>query len=509
MTGPITASVPDPRLVAVAAWDVGRVTHAVATLADVSARLVGRRARLEALGRALASGDCWTGAAATSAVSSMDELAAATWAVDAAVHRSLDACLRMGSEAIAAQESAELAIAGAAAAGTGGTGAALGGLASAMAGRDRGPEEPTSWPAAARAALAHADAAAAAAREADRDLSGLGVRDAFGPAHFGDLLAHVRPGAPPEVPDPGPPSDIATWWAGLSSAAQEAAISTAPAAVGALDGLPAWARDRANRLLLRRALEDPQTADGAEASARVVAARIAAEERAGRRVQLQLLDLAGDRVALAIGDLDTADSVALLVPGIHNTPADDLSGLTGDAVDLVAAARTADPSGAVAAMVWLGYRTPANPAEAIGRAHALRGGPQLARALDGLAAARRTTGREGARTTVVAHSYGTVVVDEAADVPGDLAADALVLLGSPGMEDDAGTLEASAVFDAAAEADLVARFGIFGDHATWADSYGSTHLPTEGGMGHSDYFDPGRPTLAAVGAVVAGTRLAE
>jgi pimeloyl-ACP methyl ester carboxylesterase len=42
-----------------------------------------------------------------------------------------------------------------------------------------------------------------------------------------------------------------------------------------------------------------------------------------------------------------------------------------------------------------------------------------------------------------------VVVDEAADVPGRLAADAVVLLGSPGMEHDAASLEVPEVYDAA------------------------------------------------------------
>ena len=80
--------------------------------------------------------------------------------------------------------------------------------------------------------------------------------------------------------------------------------------------MPAWARDRANRLLLTRALDDPALPDDAARAARLLAARIRAEEAAGRTVQLHLLDLAGDRVALAFGDLDTADAVALLVPGV-------------------------------------------------------------------------------------------------------------------------------------------------------------------------------------------------
>ena len=133
------------------------------------------------------------------------------------------------------------------------------------------------------------------------------------------------------------------------------------------------------------------------------------------------------------------------------------------------------------------------------------GGPVLAQSLAGLAAARTAMATDPARTTVVAHSYGTVVVDEAADVPGRLPADALVLLGSPGMEDDARSLEAPEVYDAAAQGDLIAKSGWFG-RSTGEEEYGSTALPDEPSMGHSDYYDRDRPTLAAIGEVVAGVR---
>jgi hypothetical protein len=277
--------------------------------------------------------------------------------------------------------------------------------------------------------------------------------------------------------------------------------------VGSLDGLPAWARDRANRLLLGRALTDPATPDDEAATARAVAAQLEGEEATGQRVQLHLLDLSGDRVALAIGDLDTADAVAVVVPGIFNTAADDLAALTGDALDLADATRAADSGTTVAAMVWLGYRTPSNLAQAALRNDAERGGKALARALDGLSAARRAVATPAPRTTVVAHSYGTYVVDEAADEPGRLAADSVVLLGSPGMEDDAASLEASAVFHAAPAGDPITWAGWFGDRHTWEAGYGSTALPSDVFEGHSAYFDPGRPTLGAVGEVVAGTRL--
>jgi hypothetical protein len=282
-----------------------------------------------------------------------------------------------------------------------------------------------------------------------------------------------------------------------------------PAAVGALDGVPSWARDRANRLLLDRALRDPRIPSAAALTARVVARRIAAEEAAGQQVQLHLLDLAGDRVVLALGDLDTADAVALLVPGIGNSPGDDLGGLVSDARRLAAAGRAAAPGTTVATAVWLGYRPPGTLWSAITRTAAWRGGPALAATLAGLAAARTATGTGAPRTTVVAHSYGTVVVDEAADVPGRLAADAVVLLGSPGMEDDAASLEAAAVFDAASDGDVVPRLDWFGDGGTREERYGSTGLPVTSAMGHSDYLDPGYPTLAAVGEVVTGRRTPE
>jgi hypothetical protein len=99
-------------------------------------------------------------------------------------------------------------------------------------------------------------------------------------------------------------------------------------------------------------------------------------------------------------------------------------------------------------------------------------------------------------------------VDEAADVPGRLAADAVVLLGSPGMEDDAASLEAPEVFDAEGGDDPVAGFEWFGSR-TGAQRYGSTALPVDPSTGHSDYYDVERPTLAAIGEVVAGVRTAK
>jgi hypothetical protein len=495
------------RLLAVSAWDVPLLRRAVGGLAGTFDRLRTWRARLEAVGRSLESGDCWSGAAAGSAVAALYDLSAVTSAVDAALSASLSAYERLVLEADTAQALAAQAL-GAARAPVPDLDAyehltaTLQSLVPAAAATDIAPP-----PAAGDAALRHAAVAAAAAAATGDTLAGLGVRDAFVPAVFGGLLARVPVMGPfpaPLLPAPGPPDDVAAWWSGLSAAARLAAIARWPAEVGALEGLPSWARDQANRVLLDRALRDPRTPPAAALTAGVVARRIAAEESAGQQVQLHLLDLAGDRVVLGLGDLDTAEAVAVLVPGIGNSPADDLAGLVADARHVGAAARAAAPGMAVATAVWLGYRPPATVWATVTRTAAWRGGPALAASLAGLAAARTATGTGQPRTTVVAHSYGTLVVDEAADVPGILAADAVVLLGSPGMEDDAASLEAPVVVDAAAAGDLVPRLQWFGDSGTQDQDYGATELPVEPGMGHSDYYDPSHPTLAAIGEVVTG-----
>jgi hypothetical protein len=240
--------------------------------------------------------------------------------------------------------------------------------------------------------------------------------------------------------------------------------------------------------------------------AAAVAGTLAAEAASGRSAQLYEFVPRLGLVAVAVGDLDTADDVGVLVPGIFTTADDDLDALVDDAADVADAARTAAVATAsVATVAWLGYRTPHSLFEAASRSDARIGGRTLAGALDGLAAARAAGGAPEARTTVLAHSYGTVVVDEAADRPGRLAADAVVLMGSPGMEPDgAAGLESPEVYDAAGWADPVAGLRWFGE-GPWEAGYGATPLPTDHDTGHSDYYDPGHSTLAALGAVVAGT----
>jgi Alpha/beta hydrolase len=464
---------PDPdRLAGIARWDADEVRASVAVLSRVSDGLPRWRARVEEVGRRLEDGDTWAGPAAASAVHAVLVLSGVTTAVAAGLAGSLAGCGQLTSAAAAASALARAALV------TGADDAAAGAALAAEA-------------------LEHAGRAGSALDAADAALTPLGAVDAFAPADFAGLAGQVlRPVGVPAPPSGGPEA-VAAWWAALPALARSALVQQRPAVAGALDGLPAWARDRANRLLLARALRRPHPS----ATARALAAVVQAREAAGEEVQVHLFDEAGERVVLVLGDADTAAAVAVLVPGINTTPDDDLDAVTADVSRALGAARAAG-AGAVAGVAWLGYRPP----EAAGillRRRARQAGPVLDAALDGLAAAREEGGRDRARTTVLAHSYGTVVTDEAADAPGRLAADAVVLLGSPGMEPDAGTLEVAEVYDAASPADPISWSGWFGQ-SPWADGYGAVELPVGAGTGHSEYLDAGRPTLDAVGRVVAG-----
>ena len=495
----MSAGSPDVRLARIAAWDVPLLRRAVGSLASIAARLATLRLHLEAVGRSLEDAQCWSGPAARSAARAVAEVGSVATAVDAAFADSAAAFRRLTVHAEQAHDLAVRArVLDAAEPAAPGTGAALF--------RSLGLPPPAAAGAQLTgAALDEADAASRAAHAAADAVLAFPLPPA-GSVDFAGLAGWVEATTPAAVPvalPGGDPVAVATWWSGLSEAVQLVTIRAHPGELGRLDGIPAWARDRANRLVLGRALSSSGTSPAEAALARIVAARMSAEEGRGQRVQLQELDLRGDLVVLALGDLDSAAAVAVLVPGIRTTPESDLGDQADDARHVAGAARVDDAGLPVAGVVWLGYRAPGF-AGALSRDAAVRGGRQLDVSLRGLAAARPASGHDLSRTTVVAHSYGTVVVGEAAARPGRLAADAVVLLGSPGMRGDARALEVPEVYDAATFLDPVAVSEWFGT-SPWRAGYGATELPVDRLAGHTHYYDVGRPTLPAIGAVVAGT----
>jgi Alpha/beta hydrolase len=516
-----------PTIHQLAGWDVPELRAGVGRLGQVADRLVPWRSRLDALGRQLGTAECWSGPAGTVAAAALVELSTVACRLSAVLDSSLGSLAGLSSAAEEARDWAAGARAAAAEAGAGWDAAGqLVGLppppSPAMA-VDQAADVVAAW-SAGRLAAARADEALAAAaralgcaREAQQPLAGACAPGGGPPGFedlFEDLVVRLGPGAVAAGPVPAPGTDprtVATWWSGLTAAEQLAVITRRPGRVGALDGLPGWARDRANRIELAAALATLPPGSAEHRMARSVESALAGAEAAGGVVQLLQFDPAADLVAVSVGDVDTAAAVGVLVPGIETTPTGDLAGLVGNARDVVEAATAAAPGLAVATIAWLGYRTPGWQTAFLPGA-AGRGGQALDRALDGLAAARTGPGtpRQGAagppRTTVVAHSYGTVVTGRAVRAPGRLAADALVLLGSPGVvAGDAGDLEADEVYGAWSPGDPVSWLEWFGD--TPADpSFGDVPLPVEPTEWHTEYYDADRPTLAAIGEVVAGVR---
>ncbi|MBB3678577.1 alpha/beta hydrolase [Modestobacter versicolor] len=207
------------------------------------------------------------------------------------------------------------------------------------------------------------------------------------------------------------------------------------------------------------------------------------------------------RAVLALGDLATAGHVAVLVPG-----SDIDLGTLADPDDPQRrpfgwARSLADAGGAdLAVVLWVGYETPRGLGvdAATGRL-ARAGAGALTRFVDDL----RAELSPGTRLTVVGHSYGAVVTALAAD---DLAADDLVLLGSPGAR--AGTVAelgtTARVWAARTDGDWTAwlpavRLGDVG-HGTDPTSpgFGARPLPTGGTSGHDGYFRPGSAALTGL-----------
>ena len=311
-----------------------------------------------------------------------------------------------------------------------------------------------------------------------------------------------RPGAPGSGSSP---EEVQRWWAGLTEAQQQAALAAYPSLLGSADGLPADVRDEANRTLLDDDLttlaaqaedgtlseEEAQRLENAEQTrdaledADAFTDLTTGEQPGGR---LWLYDpgaFDGDgRVAVAIGDLDTADDVAVSVPGIK-TETNDVVGSVHDAMNLYEATRFNGDGSSVATMFWLGYDTPegAVDIDTLTSGRAEDGGERLADAIDGLRASRPG---DDAHLTVIGHSYGSTTTSYAAAEHG-LDVDDVALIGSPG----AGPASTADDFSVGEDNVWVGRNSR--DAVTFFGDEGWLHTP--GGLGmdpSSEDFDANR-----------------
>jgi len=320
--------------------------------------------------------------------------------------------------------------------------------------------------------------------------------------------------------DPPAPATVATWWSGLRGADQTRLEQDAPVVVGNLEGVPYAVRGRANRAVLDAGLRDPH-ADASRVAMLGQVRDALVQEATGARRSLITLDTRGaGRAAIAIGDLDTAADVTVVVPGMFFTVTGQMADFTNTANTLWGEQATLAPVAApaagtgVAVVAWMGYRTP-DLSNILSLDLARSGAVRLERAVGGLREVR-----DGAqpRLGIVAHSYGSTTALMAL-ASGRMSADSLTVLGSPGSDvRNASDLAVAAgqVFVGGAHWDPVAGSGYFGTDPGSA-GFGSTVLDLAGGVdpedagdafrrpvGHNDYLKPGTASLHDVALIAVG-----
>ncbi|MFJ8821410.1 alpha/beta hydrolase [Streptomyces sp. NPDC102467] len=371
-----------------------------------------------------------------------------------------------------------------------------------------------------------------------------------------------------DIPHGKSPAENKGWWDHLSQEQRDEYMTLYPAEVGALDGIPSIARDTSNRMVLAQTMAQTQieldglpanppqyiqkgdppssvvnpawqkwvklTADknGMEAiQARLDASGTPGKGSKGKSTsglpQAYLLgfDTKDDGHAIvASGNPDTADNTAVYVPGTGASLAN-AHGDIGRMSELWRAAQTASPGQSTATVTWIGYDAPDQIPNATARHYAYDGAAPLSSFMDGL----QTTqgGPDNSHTTLVGHSYGTTTIGAAAKLPGDIAADDIVVAGSPGMlVSDASDLNVGSdhVWSEAARNDVVPALGqeALGGRklgvSTWNgipynagpiisipsdESFGAHRMDVDT-SGHSGYWDADSVSLNNQAAVVVG-----
>jgi hypothetical protein len=186
--------------------------------------------------------------------------------------------------------------------------------------------------------------------------------------------------------------------------------------------------------------------------------------------QMFLLGFSPDgqgRAIVAAGNPDTADNVVGYAPGMGTYLSDHfVSKDVLHAQNIAVAAGQADPSHTTSAIIWLGYDAPQVTGGAADWAHELditgtgdadAGAPAYQHFLAGL---RATNTSGDLNLTALGHSYGSLLVGKASQLPGGLGADKVVIVGSPGVGFDHASqfgIDPSRVWAAAAANDPVPK----------------------------------------------------
>ncbi len=342
-----------------------------------------------------------------------------------------------------------------------------------------------------------------------------------------------------------PPAAASTfsWWTSLGPAGQARFVKSTPELVGNLDGVPFTVRDTVNREYLATAIARAKSSlSTGLGRAKLVSQRHRLEilEQIARTLapsskkqlsknststkepvrQLLTFDPTGNaRAAVSVGNVETADYVTYLVPGMFFTVQGQVYDWTTIAQDLhseqdswLKTLAKSDPSyrGKTAATIaWIGYSTP-GALDIASLKEADEGADLLGSALHGVQAVRSPSGSGSSAPyiTVIAHSYGsTAAMIELAK--GDVTVNALALIGSPGsaaQTASALSVKHDNVFVGEAAWDPVVNTAFYGSDPG-SSSFGAKTMdvaaatdPITGkklaaSIGHLGYFDPGTTAM--------------
>ncbi|MEU6062367.1 alpha/beta hydrolase [Streptomyces sp. NPDC047097] len=236
-----------------------------------------------------------------------------------------------------------------------------------------------------------------------------------------------------DVPFDATPAERKAWWDALTDEQRQEFLRIAPDLVGNLDGIPAAARDQANRAYLPTLIEELAGRHDDASQTKLEALRLLqARLNQPGGLPMYLLGIGDEgngRAIVAYGNPDTSRNVAAYVPGLGTAlDADFVEDTMKRAEDTAAGARLIDRSSA--SIVWLGYDAP-QAADVMSRGDADRGAPAYNSFMAGLTATNR---HSDPHLTAIGHSYGSLTVGTAARQAGGIpGADDVILLGSPGV----------------------------------------------------------------------------
>ena len=245
----------------------------------------------------------------------------------------------------------------------------------------------------------------------------------------------------PEPPPGANADEVNAWWNSLTNDERDQLTAEHPSWLGNLNGIPAAVRDQINTAVMN---DDLNRADDSVRHRNAVQVKQGLDHNRGsdpgnqRPVLLWAYDpLAFDgqgRAAIAIGDPDHAEDIAVVVPGAGSSVANGwLAGGHDGAINVYDQSLAGYPGDDLSVIAWMGYETPDgfDDSRVASPLLAREGALLLAQDVNALAATHAT--ETPPHVTVLGHSYGSTTVADAFAASGAHAND-VVLLGSPGTD---------------------------------------------------------------------------